>query len=699
MGEKEKPPNDHGEQIHTLLQEVEQLRSRLQEIEKGAPSTHDSPLPELTVIQKQAPEERNQEALLQTEARYRRLVENLRKEYFFYSHDTDGIFTYISPSVKDILGYTQNEFLNHYSTYLTDNPINKEVENHTRLGVRGILQPKYEVEIYHKDGSSRLLEVQESPIKNAQGRVISVEGIAKDITEMSRAVHALRESEQRYRLLADNVSDVIWTLDLSLCHTYVSPSVKKLLGYDRPGVLIGTPLKKGLTPASYKFAKEIFDREMEIEKSQTGDPDRSVTLELEQYCADGTTVWTEVRASFLRDSSGKATGLLGVTRDISERRKVISALEESEEMFRAVFETARDCIFIKNLSLRYIRVNQAMENLLGLGSDQIIGKNDFEIHGPETGRRFQHEDQRVLTGGVIDDAIDLPTRNEVRTLHRVKVPLRNSKGEIVGLCGIARDITDHRRMEKEKMELERKLQQAQKMESIGTLAGGIAHDFNNSLQVMLGAIDVAIDDISSGNPAEVEHELKIVKQSARQMSNWTSDLLAYARGSFSQKKPIRINESIFDALKVVTHNLTDKIKVEKNFEEDIPRVIATPGEIEHIFVNLMINASEAIENRGRISITTGVVDRIEKGYMNPETIIAPFVHVVVEDDGIGMTENTLSRIFEPFFTTKFVGRGMGMAVVFGIVKSCDGFTFVQSEPEKGTQVHLYFPAVISSVHQ
>jgi len=155
---------------------------------------------------------RAEEALRISEHKYRRLTENLREDYFFYSHGTDGVFTYLSPSVKNMLGYTPEEFMTHYTNYLTDDPVNKLVEHHTELSIRGEQQPPYDVEIFHKDGGRRRLEVSEAPVFDDDGRVIAVEGVAHDITSRRLAEEALRKSEEQFRLMFDNTKDaIIWS--------------------------------------------------------------------------------------------------------------------------------------------------------------------------------------------------------------------------------------------------------------------------------------------------------------------------------------------------------------------------------------------------------------------------------------------------------------------------------------------------------
>jgi PAS domain S-box-containing protein len=347
-------------------------------------------------------------------------------------------------------------------------------------------------------------------------------------------------------------------------------------------------------------------------------------------------------------------------------------------------------------------VNPAVERFLGQPPEKAIGMNVEEYITEDSIRRIQgwlkNAAKSVPPQEFFQGEIEYIHKNGHRVPSEINVTIvRDAFGAITMLEGISRDITKRKRTEDEKQRLEKQLYQAQKMESIGTLAGGIAHDFNNSLQIVLCSINLINEQL---NAAHVAHEnVQLIKKSAEQMAKWTNDLLAYARGTFSLKRNLNINESIENAVDLVRYNLTGRIEMDADLDPNLPAIMATPGEMEQIMVNLLINASEAIEGRGKIRIETKIARRVPGEARKSKASDTPMIHVSVTDSGIGMSPETIERIYEPFFSTKFIGRGMGMAVVFGIVKSHNGRIFLKSEPGMGTRFDLYFPIVAKEENQ
>jgi len=280
-----------------------------------------------------------EEALRQSEARYRLLAETTSD--IIWIVDLGLKYTYISPAVTRMRGYTVEEIMGA-SIAETMTPASLEAARKTlaeelareRMGdADPDRATKLELEMYCKDGSTIWTEMNMKFLRDADGNPISILGTTRDISERKRMEEALRESEARYRLLAENASDLIWTLDMNLRYTYMSPSITRMRGYT-PEEIVGTRVNETMTPASLEAIRKAFVEEMALEKQEQKDLFRSQTLEAEMYCKDGSTVWTEIKLTFLRDPDGRPVAILGVSRDISERKKA----EEERERLHAELE-------------------------------------------------------------------------------------------------------------------------------------------------------------------------------------------------------------------------------------------------------------------------------------------------------------------------------------------------------------------------
>jgi len=345
-------------------------------------------------------------------------------------------------------------------------------------------------------------------------------------------------------------------------------------------------------------------------------------------------------------------------------------------------------------------VNQRFLDIFGYDTPQeVLGKSFFISVHPDDLQRLTDLVSRRQKEKSVSSRYEFKGRMKDGQEVFIEVSAAKTvyKGESVSLAYL-RDVTERRHAEKERERLESQLQQAQKMEAIGTLAGGIAHQFNNALTPMSVNLDMLEMDYP-GNE-KIADFTKRMKDSAHRMAQLTSRLLAYARGGKYQAKTISINEFLENTLPIIHHVINPDIEIITDLIPHTLNIKADQTQMEMILSAILTNASEAIEGKGFIGISTKD-EEVDEDFLkyHPGLRLGPHVCLTVEDNGKGMVEETRSRVFEPFFSNKFQGRGLGMAAAYGIVKNHEGGISVNSEFGKGTKVSIYLPAIEVEVQE
>jgi PAS domain S-box-containing protein len=392
-------------------------------------------------------------------------------------------------------------------------------------------------------------------------------------------------------------------------------------------------------------------------------------------------------------------------REIRERKKAEQDLKANELFLNSVIENIPNMIFVKDArELRFVRFNKAGEELLGYPRENLIGKSDYDFFPKEEADFFIAKDKEVLANKKLFDIPEEPIQTREkgsRILHTKKIPILDENEEPLFLLGISEDITDRKLALEEKMALESKLRQAQKMESIGTLAGGIAHDFNNILSAVMGYTELAKLDIDS--PEILRKDLEEILRGANRAKNLVKQILTFSRKGDRELKPLRVQWIIKETLKLLRASIPTTVQITQNINPACETIVADSTEIHQLIMNLCTNAYHAMrETGGILNVSLQPVELTrEKHGGNINLGPGSYLLLEISDTGVGMTKEVQDRIFEPYYTTKGKGdgTGLGMAVVHGIVTHLHGDISVYSDPGMGTTFKIYLPVVESQTEE
>jgi PAS domain S-box-containing protein len=535
-----------------------------------------------------------------------------------------------------------------------------------------------EIPCRRMDGREIVVRLHASRIGESlrEGRIIAV---YEDITQRRRSEKALRESERFNKEIISSANEGIIVYDREFRYIVWNRFMEELTGL---------PAGEVLGMSAFDVFPHLRDQGVDLLLDRALDGATIAAPDLTYYVPQsGKTGWIAGTYAPYRNSRGEIVGVIAMVHDITERKLAEEALRKSEENFRAIFETAPDCIFIKDRALKYVLVNPSVEALFGKPAAEIVGLSDRELLGEAAEQRTREMDYRVLDGEMVEVESAEVINGAAVTLHVVKVPMFDDAGEIAGICGIARDITQTR-------QLEAQLLQAQKMEAVGTLAGGIAHDFNNLLMGIQGHISLMLMDTTSEHPHAAH--LTGVEDMIRSGATLTRQLLGFARGGKYEVKPTDLNDLIRKSSEMFGRTKKE-IKITRREQDGLWVVDADRGQIEQVFLNMYVNAWQAMPGGGELTLST-------QNMILDETFVKPhkakpgrYVKISITDTGIGMDEATRQRVFEPFFTTKGRGRGtgLGLASAYGIIRNHGGFITLYSERGHGTTFNLYLPVSAS----
>ena len=493
----------------------------------------------------------------------------------------------------------------------------------------------------------------------------------------------LRESRERWRAIINNAMLGVYQVTREGQILLVNPKMAEMFGYASPAEMIDSAVN---IENLYLEPEERKDNLRVLE--ETGFLDRS---EIRFRRKDGKALWIQASSRFIKNHEGKYI-IEGFITDIHERVEAENAMRESEERYRVLVELSPEAIFVhRNGKIVYI--NPAGVDLLGAShTRQLVGEPVLD---------FIHPDHHDLVKSRMAEI--QATKKQLSPVEERYVRIDGTviyveavgtyifyDGEPASLA-VIRDITAGKQAEAEKRKLETMLQQAQRMDSIGTLAGGIAHDFNNLLMGIQGRISLVMSE-NDVHHKHMEH-LREVENYVKSATDLTRQLLGVARGGKYEVKPVDVNELVYQSSEMFGRTRKE-ISISQKMQEDIWAIAVDRSQIEQVLLNLYVNAWQAMTGSGELIIKTENVT-LDENFVKPFLVKeGKYVKIAVTDTGIGMDEEVRKRIFDPFFTTKRQGRGtgLGLASAYGIIKSHDGIITVSSRKGAGATFTIYLPA-------
>ena len=626
-------------------------------------------------------------ALRASEVRYRRLFEAAKDGILILDVET-GMIVDVNPFLIDLLGYPRETFLNKKFWELGSfQDVVASRANFAELREKGYV--RYEnIPLETADG--RRIEVEFVSNVYLVGNQKVIQCNVRDVTERKRAEDALRENEQRLASIYNTVGDIIF-------HLAVEPEGQfRFVSVNRAFLRVSG---LSLETVAGKTVNEVI-------------PEPSLTMVLGKYrqaIEENTTVrWEEtsdypagrltgvVSVAPVFDNEGICTHLVGSVHDITDRKRAEEALRESEGRYRELFENSQFGFYRSTPGGRVVLVNPSLVAMLGYTSMEELDQRNLEREGFEPGYDRGWFKEVLERDGKLRNHEATWTHRDGKTIYVLEsaVAVRDSEGAVLYYDGTVEDITERKRTEEEKANLEAQFHQAQKMESVGRLAGGVAHDFNNLLTVINGYSQLLLRGLKPDDP--LRGSLDEIHKAGERAAGLTRQLLAFSRKQVLEPRRLDINRLVEDMRPMLQRLMGEDIEVCTALHAKGGTIHADLHQLEQVVMNLIVNARDAMPGVGKLLVETAVVERDESyTRSHPEARAGRFVMLAVTDTGVGMDEEMKNRIFEPFFTTKGVGKGtgLGLSMVQGIVAQSGGYVEVSSEKGMGTTFKVYLPAL------
>ncbi|MEO7908863.1 MAG: PAS domain-containing protein, partial [Roseiflexaceae bacterium] len=518
--------------------------------------------------------------------------------------------------------------------------------------------------------------------------------LARTLANMHTTNVALHESELRCRIISEIAADTIYSVRIDDSGEpvldWVSDSFAATIG--------GYSLDEIRSHDDWHKVLHPDDRALEQQHGAAVMAGHSDVMEYRIITKSGEIRWLRDYARpEWDDVQARVVRVLAAATDITERKRVEEALRESRALLQLVADVVPVLIAYVDTEQCYRFVNRKYLEWFGRSEEEIIGRQMRELFGGQLFTAIERYVDAALAGEQVTfETAPLDRAGMTHHMQVVYIPDKGYNGEILGFAIMVQDITEQRQAEEQRLALERKMLETQRLESIGVLAGGIAHDFNNLLTAILGNAGLALLELA---PNSTAHEtVERIVRAAEQAADLTKQMLAYSGRGHFLIRPIDLNTIITESRSLIDTSIGIHVDLHYDLAHTLPAVAADAAQIRQVLLNLALNAAEAIGDRaGVIEVQTIAVPATQAGLaqldVTPDRIAEEYVLLRVSDTGSGMDAETHTHMFDPFFSTKFTGRGLGLAAALGIVRGHHGGLRVQSEPGRGTIVTVLLPSM------
>lgn len=618
--------------------------------------------------------------LLKSEEKYRNIFNNIQDCYF--ETIPDRTITEVSPSIDKISSYTREELIG--KDILSFYAIPEQRDQFISLLLQKGSVIDYEIILTDKGKKQVHCTVSASVIKNSDGIPVKFVGSMRNIDERKKIENQIIESEKRYRFISENTADIIWMREPeTLRYTYISPSVERSRGFTVEEAMQQN-LDQVLSPESYKVIIENFRTRMK--SFENGDESARIQTEIvEQNCKNGNTILSEVVTTLLTSDNGKVNGILGVSRDITERRRNEEKIRESEEKYRSIFNSFIDVYYELSMDGTIITISPSCYAMSGYKAEDIIGKNIMDTgQYPEQQQLFL---EKILKdGSVYDYEIPLKLKNGEQAIVSVSSHLKFDRNNTpISIEGVIRDITERKKTVDEIIKAKEEAELANRSKS--EFLANISHETRTPLNGIIGLSEILLE--SAVNDEQKEN-LELLMNSADDLLSILNDLLdvsAMESGKLEIiHEPFSLNEVVQKSIHILSHKIEIKgLSINSHIDQAIPTMLIGDGlRIRQLIYNLVGNAIKYTPS-GSINISV-----ISKGIEKSRH----WVQFCIKDTGIGIPREKIGEIFEAFkqvdssLKRKYSGVGLGLAISKKLVELMDGKIWVESEVGKGSSFYF-----------
>ncbi|MCP4576911.1 MAG: PAS domain S-box protein [Deltaproteobacteria bacterium] len=533
-----------------------------------------------------------------------------------------------------------------------------------------------EYRLMRKDG--RVIHVQTNgQIEYQNGKAVKLFGTCLDITGRKQAQDALNQS----KMFLENLNDIAYMADDQGNLTWVNAAVEEIVGFSAEEVM-GKPFLPLVVAEDHASLIQVYERTLMGESLEN----------IFTFLSGAACHFTSLPR---RNMAGEIVGTFGIARDITRKLQTEKALRDSEERLRKAQQAAKIGNWEYDISTGKVWGSEEVFRIYGIErKTEFFPLEEIENHIIDAKRVNRALTDLIAKNEPYDIEFEIkPKDGKPLTVIRSIAELgRDANGNPVKVLGVIQDITTAKAKERENIKLIGQLQHAQKMESIGRLAGGVAHDFNNMLTVILGHVEMALEETDPARPLHAR--LEEIRNAGERSTDLVRQLLAFARKQTIAPRVLDLNKTVEGMFKMLQRLIGEDIALNWRPGKDLGPVKVDPSQVDQILANLCVNARDAIKNTGNLTIET-VNAAFDEAYCGGHAgvVSGEYVLLTVSDDGCGMDAEIRDKLFEPFFTTKELGKGtgLGLATVYGIVKQNNGFINVYSEPGRGTTFKIYLP--------